>query len=67
MHLTYNGEDVVIRCRRGRFFRLFKKFCWLHKIAFESWDDGLEIEARGKLDKKIFQRKLRFAQTLFIL
>lgn len=59
MKLTYNGETIVLRRRRSRFFRFFKKFCVQHHIKFQSWDDGNDVEAQGKLTRQDFERKLR--------
>lgn len=59
MRLVYNGKKVKLRHRRGRFFRFFKKFCCLHKIKFQSWDDGNDVEAQGKLSHRDFVQKFR--------
>lgn len=59
MRLVYNNQIIKLRQRRGRFFRYFKKFCHLHRISFQSWDDGNDVEAQGKLSHRDFVQKLR--------
>lgn len=60
MRLVYNGHLITLRRRRARVFRALRRLCLKYHIKFESWDDGNEVTAEGKLDTREFEMILRW-------